>query len=348
MNKSSTRTRILNKIVIAILLTFLVVSSSTCIQHAQGDYRRKALVFVATTNGSSIVTVHIIDVGQGDSILIDTPSKDVLIDGGPETAAATVLDYLSNNVNITHIHLMIATHVHEDHIGGLVAVLNSTINVDEILINNQTCTTKIYTSFMDLAKVHTITVAQRGQTFPLAEDTNLTVFNPVQPLEFTEENDNSVVVKLQVSNTSFLLTGDAEADAEQSMLEADLNLQSYYLKVGHHGSRTATSQPFLDEVQPSYAIISAGIGNKYGHPHQETLDKLNAMNVTIYGTYELGTINIIIPEFQLNIFLLIFMTATLLAAIARRIRNEYIRIGKTEYVDARSVAFNIKDYESTY
>jgi competence protein ComEC len=347
MNKSSTRTRILNKIVVAILLTFLVVSSSTCIWHAQGDCRRNAFVFT-TTDGSSIVTVHIIDVGQGDSILIDTPNEDVLIDGGPKKAAATVLDYLINSVSITHIHLMIATHVHEDHIGGLVAVLNSTINVDEILINNQTCTTEIYTSFMDLVKTHTITVAQRGQTFLLTETANLTVFNPVQPLEFTEENDNSIVVKLQVGNTSFLFTGDAEADAEQSMLDADLNLQSCYLKVGHHGSRTATTQAFLDEVQPSYAIISVGTGNKYGHPHQETLDKLNAMDVTIYRTDELGTIIIIIPEFQLSIILPIFMTATLLATIAHRIRNECMRIGKTEYVDARSVAFNIKDYESTY
>jgi len=275
--------------------------------------------------------VHYIDVGQGDSIFIDTPNKDVLIDGGPASASSTVLDYLGN-LSITHIHLMVATHPHTDHIGGLVAVLNSTTTVDEVLINNQTYTSNTYTNFMNLAQSHAITVAQRGQIFILTETANLTVFNPVQPPEFASVNDNSIVVKLQVGKTSFLFTGDAEADAEQSMLDAGLDPQSDVLKVGHHGSRTATTQPFLDSVAPSYAIISAGEDNPYDHPHQETIQRLLAKGVTIYGTFHSGTIiastdgtAVIfqdspqpIPEFQSGIILPIFMITTLLAVTVYR------------------------------
>ena len=314
-------------------LAVLVIGVSVGVWLVQSSCRKNAFVVTASKDSSG-VTVHYIDVGQGDSVFIDTPNRDVLIDSGPALAGSTVLDYLGS-LNITRIHLMVATHAHADHIGGLVAVLNSTMNVDEILINNQTYTSKTYTNFMNLTQSHTITVAQRGQTFILTETANLTVFNPVQPLEFTsanDANDNSVVVKLQVGNTSFLFTGDVEADAEQSMLDAGLDLQSDILKVGHHGSRYSTTQPFLDSVAPSYAIISAGEDNPYGHPHQETIQKLLAKGVTIYGTFLSGTIiastdgtSVIfedspepIPEFQSSIILPIFMIATLLAVIVYR------------------------------
>lgn len=322
----------MNRRVVAFLAVY-VIGVSVGVWVGLSVYGKAAFV-VAASEDSSSVTVHCIDVGQGDAILIDTPNRDVLIDGGPESAGSEVLDYL-DSLNITHIHVMIATHVHEDHIGGLVGVLDSAMNVDEILINNQTYTSSTYINFMNLAQSHTITVAQRGQTFLLTETANLTVFNPVQPLEFTSANDNSIVVKLQVGNTDFLFMGDAEADAEQSMLDYGLDLQSDVLKVGHHGSRYSTTQPFLDRVTPSYAIVSAGEDNRYGHPHEETIQKLLAKGVTIYGTFRSGIIvaqtdgtSVIfqdnpqaIPEFQPSMLLPIFMIATLLAVILYRRRD---------------------------
>lgn len=290
-----------------------------------------------TAQNSETVTVHFIDVDQGDSIFIDTQNMDVLIDGGSASASQTVLDYL-DNLNITCIHLMVATHAHEDHIGGLVAVLNSAITINKVLVNNQTHTSATYTNFITLAQTHNLTIAQRGQTITLTETANLTIYNPVQPLQFSDLNDNSIMVKLQAGNTSFLLTGDAETPAEQSIIDAGLNLRNDVLKVGHHGSNTATSQAFLDLVDPSYAIISAGLDNKYGHPHNETIQKLLAKNVTIYGTYTSGTIiastngttitfqdnpQPIIPEIPSNITALaILVTATLLAATAYRKKQQ--------------------------
>jgi competence protein ComEC len=238
-----------------------------------------------------MVTVHFIDVGQGDSIFIDTQNKDVLIDAGPASASQTVLNYLSS-LGITHIHLVIATHAHEDHIGGLVNVLKSTaLTIDQVLYNNQTYTSATFNNFLTQAQNHNLTAAVRGQVYQLTSTVNLTVVNPVQPLEFSDLNDNSVVTKLHAGTTTFMFTGDAEEPAEQSILVSSVvSLKSDVLKVGHHGSRTATSQTFLDTVDPTYAVIMAGLDNTYGHPHNETLLKLAEKGVTTFCTINSGTI----------------------------------------------------------
>jgi competence protein ComEC len=304
------------------------------------SYFSVSFVPTAASPTSSNVTVHFIDVGQGDSIFIDTQNRDVLIDGGSASASQTILDYL-DSLNITLIHLLIATHAHEDHIGGLVDILDSSITINEVLVNNQTYTSATYTNFITLAQTRNLTVAQRGQTFTLTETANLTVLNPVQPLEFSDLNDNSIVTKLQAGDTSFLFAGDAEAPAEQSIINAEVNLRSDVLKVGHHGSNTATSQAFLDLADPTYAIISAGLDNKYGHPHNETIQKLLAKGVTIYGTHISGTIVAStdgttitfqdnpqpIPEFPSNLTTITtLVTATLLALIAYRKKLQNTRI----------------------
>jgi competence protein ComEC len=197
MTVFSRKTFSLNKIMIVAFLTVFVSAHAVVAWSMQSGFARETLV-VAATEGTSTVKVHYIDAGQGDSILIDTPDKDVLIDGGPEDAGPTVSSYLMST-GVTHLHLMVATHMHEDHMGGLVAILSSATVVDEILVNGQTSNSSNHTSFMNLAKSHKVTVANRGQTYTLAVSANLTVFSPIQPLQFTDpdhENDNSIVVKL--------------------------------------------------------------------------------------------------------------------------------------------------------
>jgi beta-lactamase superfamily II metal-dependent hydrolase len=286
----------------------------------------------ASTFGN--ITVYFFDVGQGDSILINADDKNVLIDGGPKTAGSTLLGYLSS-VNVTHIDVMVATHPHEDHIGGLITVMQSTLTIDMIFYNGQNHTSQTFQEFMSLAQEHTLTVAGRNEVCVLTATTNFTILNPVQPLEFVDINANSVVLKLQVNNVSFLFTGDAAAETEQSMINEGLSLRSDVLKVAHHGSRTSTSQAFLDAVNPNYAVISAGLDNTYGHPHEETVQRLLDKGVITYGTYASGTIvfttdgNTVtvqgspepIPEFPSAIILPLLMSLMLVAVVLAKKRT---------------------------
>ncbi|MEM0313207.1 MAG: ComEC/Rec2 family competence protein [Candidatus Bathyarchaeia archaeon] len=245
-------------------------------------------ILPVTYGNSSIVTIYFFDVGQGDAAFIDTDGLDVLVDGGSRDAGASLLSYL-RDLNVSKIDIVVATHPHEDHIGGLVAVLKSTITVGTILYNGQSADTKVYSEFINLAH-DKMKIAERGQTYILDFNVNLTILNPTHPLEFGDINSNSVVFRLQAGSTAFLFMGDATCETEESIIRAGFNLAGQVLKVGHHGSRYATSQEFLDMINPKHAIISAGLGNPYGHPHQETLQRLSEKGVLIYGTYECGTI----------------------------------------------------------
>ncbi|MFP3985236.1 MAG: ComEC/Rec2 family competence protein [Candidatus Bathyarchaeia archaeon] len=283
------------------------------------------------------VTVYFFDVGQGDSILINVDDKNILIDGGSKSAGATLLGYL-DGVNVTHIDVMVATHPHEDHIGGLITVMQSTITIDLILYNGQNYTSKAFEDFMSLGQEHNLTVTDRSQVYLVTATTNFTILNPVQPLEFadTNANANSIVIKLQVSNVSFLFSGDATAETEQSMINAGLNLQSDVLKVAHHGSNTSTTQAFLDAVNPTYAVISAGLGNPYGHPHEEVVQRLLDKGIIVYGTYASGTIVFVtdgntvtvqgnpepIPEFHSTILLPVLLLTTLTAMFLLKKKND--------------------------
>ncbi len=264
----------------SVLTLMLILPLLFIIPHVQGE----------TVSQPGDVTVYFWDVGQGDAILIRAGEKHVLIDGGPEGIDNTLLGYLWS-VNVTHIDFMIATHPHEDHIAGLPAVLTSNITVATVLYNGHNYTSQICQQFLNLAQQHNLTVACRNQFYPLTSIVNFTILNPTQPFELSSSNPNtnSIVLKLQVTNGSFLFMGDATTAAEQKMLDAGLNLQSDVLKIGHHGSNTSTSQAFLDAVNPRYAVISAGLNNQYGHPHSETIQKLEAKSVTYYVTFESGT-----------------------------------------------------------
>jgi competence protein ComEC len=244
---------------------------------------------ILVTPCSENVTIYFLDVGQGDSILIKTSNRNILIDGGSSGAGSTLLNYLKT-YQVSKIDLLFATHPHEDHIGGLVPVLQSSIPIQDIVYNGYNYTTQIFNTWKTLASTHNLTIAYRNQVYALTSTINFTVINPTNPLQFSDLNSNSIVLRLQVSNTSIMLTGDATTDTEQSMLASGLTLQSQILKVGHHGSSYSTSQAFLNNVTPNYGVISAGVGNSYGHPTQQTLDRLSNNDVITYGTYKDGTI----------------------------------------------------------
>jgi len=232
--------------------------------------------------------VHFIDVGQGDSILIDLGETEILIDGGDKSPG--VVAYLNDYVGGV-LEAMVATHPHPDHIGGLIAVMDS-FEVEEIWLNGDTASTKTYQEFMNRVNTEgaSINEAIRGQSIEIG-DLILPILHPVKPL-LDNLHDNSIVLSLGYGEVDFLFTGDAEEEVEGAMLVAsDIAVPDVeILKVGYHGSRGSSSAQFLDIVKPEVAVYMAGEGNRYGYPHEETITALTDIGAEICGTDIHGTI----------------------------------------------------------
>jgi len=234
--------------------------------------------------------VHFIDVGQGDSILIESPSgRIVLIDGGPRTAGEKVVSYLKK-AGISAIDIVIGTHPHEDHIGGLIEVLRN-FPVREVIDPGVVHTTKTFEDYLTIIDQRNIpfTEGRAGMSRDLGAGAVMQILHPSSPSS-SHLNDASIVARVVYGQMSFLFTGDAEEKSEFEMLaRSNIQLNSTVLKVGHHGSRTSTSQAFLDAVNPNHAVIMCGKDNRYGHPHQEVLSRLAAAGVQVLRTDIHGT-----------------------------------------------------------
>ncbi len=252
--------------------------------------------------------IYALDIGQGDSLLIVSPTgKSVLIDAGVPGSGTAILDAMSRH-NVGSIDLMIASHAHADHIGAADEVLRAT-HTQAVLDSGVPNPTVNYRDFLQAVRDSTapngrktkFIQASPGQTFDLGGGAKITVLAPIKPF-FTksqlrsganEPNANSVVIRLAYGTFSMLFTGDAEAETEARLIEAGANLRADVLKVGHHGSRYATSAPFVHAVKPKEAIISVGSANNYGHPSPETLTLLRSNGVKVYRTDLQGEISII-------------------------------------------------------
>lgn len=278
-------------ILCAILLFTNCTSQTTTTQSSQTVTTPTNQVTTSTTETSSEpfgeLNVHFIDVGQGDSILIDYGDTEILIDGGDRSSG--VVTYLSSYVDGA-IEVMVATHPHADHIGGLIAVLEH-FEVEEIWSNGDLSTSKTYQDFMNAVQSENAEVhIARLHNVIQAGELSLKVHYPAD-LEGTT-NNNSIVLHLAYGQVDFLFMGDAEKEAEGAMMMlSSIRLPEVeILKVGHHSSRTASSEDFLTITSPEVAIYMAGEGNTYGHPHEETIEALNSIGAVIYGTDVNGTI----------------------------------------------------------
>ena len=234
--------------------------------------------------------VHFLDIGQGDSTLVQLPNNQVaLIDGGKQTDGEFLVDYIKK-LNISKIDYLIATHPHADHIGGLPEVVKN-FEIGKIYMPNKTANTKVFEKLLEEIKKKNLKITRaRNDMVILNEgDLKLSVLAPISE-EYENINDYSIVNKLEYKDISLIFTGDAEKTSETEMLNLGLDLSSDILKVGHHGSNSSSIAEFLDKVNPKYAVISCGLDNSYGHPHKEVMERLNERNIKILRTDKMGTI----------------------------------------------------------
>ena len=232
--------------------------------------------------------IHVIDVGQADSILITTPSnKNMLIDGGDEDSAKIIKSYLKNK-KVKNLDVVIATHPDSDHIGSLDYIIDN-FDVEKIYMPNQTTDSECYINLIDSCNKKNLKVnyLSKDDSFNLDDSTNIYVLSPSYITD--NNNSNSIVLNISYKNNNFLFTGDCEESNEMDMINS-YNLEDIdFLKVAHHGSDTASSLAFLEETTPDIAVISCGYKNSYGHPHKSTLDNLESVDAKIFRTDQNGS-----------------------------------------------------------
>jgi len=264
------------------------------------------LAWIVVFDLSKIQPLEVVffDVGQGDSIFIETPKKQqILIDGGPGSAIleklGTEMPFYDNTLD-----LIILTHPEKDHLAGLLEVLKR-YKVENILwtgVKRDTLEFKEWERKI-LEEKASIKIAQAGQKI-FAAKAVLEILYPFENLagqEFKDSNETSIVSRLVFGENSFLFTGDIRKSEEKALLEQRANLDSDVLKVAHHGSKTSNSKEFIEKVSPEIAVISLGKENSYGHPHQEVLDILEDYGIKILRTDQHGNIKIISDGKKLTI-----------------------------------------------
>lgn len=236
----------------------------------------------------STLEIHFLDVGQGDSTLITCDGHAMLIDAGKNDQGTEIQSYLESK-EITGFDYVIGTHPDSDHIGGLDVILYK-FGADQVFMPDYAKDTKTYDDVVQVIKNKRLKRSQPevGATYELG-DAEFTIVAPNDTYG-SQANDYSIGLILTHGENKFLFTGDAEGDSEADMLNNGISLKADVYKAAHHGSKTASTEEFMEAVDPEYAVISAGEGNSYGHPHAEVLNRLRAMGVKVFRTDEQGTI----------------------------------------------------------
>lgn len=268
----------MKKIIVLLLCIFLLAGCTEAIQTEK----------IPVTAGHDM-RLHFIDVGQGDSILIESPNgKTMLVDGGVKGAGPQVVSYL-REIGVSKLDIVVATHPDADHIGGLIPVLNS-MTIEQFYDSGKVHTSQTFEEMLTLIDEKNIPydVPTQGDNIKFDEDVTVKVLNANE--QASDNNDASIVLKIVYGNVSFLLTGDAGIALEKEMMQYDVS--ATVLKAGHHGSNTSSSEYFIRAVKPEVTILSYGKDNKYGHPHAEVVDRLKEIGSKIYATADIGTITV--------------------------------------------------------
>ena len=260
-----------------------------------------------TDSGENTLAVHFIDVGQADCALIECGGAFVLIDGGNRDDGQKVVSYLQS-CGVEELEAVICTHAHEDHVGGLPAVL-AVFPTAQVYAPTKTYSSNVFDDFLYYVDQQglEVTIPTPGTRFSLYGDeqrwgAEVVFLGPVK--SYAETNDTSLVTRIQFFNHTFLFTGDMEVTAENDMLDHwgdALEWNVDVLKVGHHGSSTSSGYRFVYETDPEYAIVSVGKDNSYGHPHEEVVSRYSDAGIPMLRTDELGNILVVSDGFDLTI-----------------------------------------------
>lgn len=271
-------------LIVSVVLTLLFLLGG-CAAPGSSSGSRPGANEAASGSG---LAVHFIDVGQGDSILASSEGHYMLIDAGENDQADTVISYLKQQ-GVTKLDYVIGTHPHSDHIGGLDKVID-TFAVEKVMLPPVEHTTQTFEDVLDsiASKGLKITKPVPGDSYDLG-GASFTVLSPVKDYD-GDLNNWSVGVRLTYGSSSFVMCGDAESEAEADIIGSGALLKADVLKAGHHGSRTSTSDAFLKKADPDWVVIQCGKGNSYGHPHEETLEKLKKAGCQVLRTDEAGNI----------------------------------------------------------
>ncbi|MBQ9121428.1 MAG: MBL fold metallo-hydrolase [Clostridia bacterium] len=237
------------------------------------------------------MAVHFLDVGQGDSTLFMTEDGVVLVDASVSDAGPTIVEYLKKQ-GVSKIDYFILTHPDADHIGGAMDVLNA-FTIENVIMPNKSHTSNTYKSLVariDELGINVI-MGESGGVYNVG-DMEMTILAPVKGVEYSDNNNWSIVHMVRFGNVKILMTGDASKESENILLSTytSAQLKADLLKVGHHGSSSSTTANFLKAVDPDYAVISCGLDNEYGHPHTEVVNRLENAGVTIRVTKDEGAI----------------------------------------------------------
>lgn len=284
------------KLLAVVLVISTLLSFAGCLDEEQNSNKHSVLS-EDITNGSErteetdegMLTVHYLDVGQGDSIFLEFPDETcMLIDASIADYGDDIVETISE-MGYERIDYVVATHPHADHIGGMREVLNA-FEIGCIYLPDTSTSTNTYIKMAETILDLEIEakVAEAGVVILESSDIKAEFLAPSE-IDESDQNQNSAVILLTYGETKFLFMGDADTEIEDSLGKA---VDCDVLKVGHHGSRTASGKTFLANASPAYAIISCGEGNSYGHPHAEAMDRLNASGATVLRTDLLGTISI--------------------------------------------------------
>lgn len=228
------------------------------------------------------LTVHFVDVGQADGFLLECDGEYAVIDGGYPEGGEKMVEYMEE-LGVEELELVVGTHMHGDHIGGLPLILD-TYPTENVWSRPITFLNDYVRNFRDAVARQRIPlhVPEVGEVFELG-DATITVLGPVKD-QYEDLNDTSIVLMVQYGDIRFLFTGDMEMIAETDLLDSGADVKADVLKVGHHGSYSSTSYHFLREVAPTYAVISVGGNNDYRHPHTDPLSRLRDAEVIVYRT----------------------------------------------------------------